>query len=392
MSPKADEMKKLLILGSTGSIGRQALEVVKSLPEEFAVSSLAAGSNAQEMIRQINDFQPSLVAVRDPVAAREVRDACPRTQVLEGEEGVLRLCTETQADLALVAVVGVVGLPMTLTCINAGMDIALANKETMVAGGKLVGEAVKMAGVQLYPVDSEHSAIAQCLEGAPKGSAERLILTASGGPFRGMSRKQLTNITPEQALRHPTWRMGSRVTVDSASLVNKGMEVMEARWLFEILPNNIDVLVHPQSIVHSMVSFFDGAILAQLGAPDMRLPIQWALTGKRRLSGPSKKLSLADLSELSFMPPDGEVFRGLPLAYEALEAGQGACVGYNAADEVAVEAFLAGRIGFLQIYDLLSSAMEEGMKMSCETVDEVLEADQILRENTRARIERNGIC
>ena len=380
-------MKSLSLLGSTGSIGTQTLDVLRALSASghspWQVSVLAAHSNTQLLEAQAREFRPRAVALFEPAAAEDFRH---RTRdlgipVLSGMEGLCEAAAWEEADLTLNAVVGMVGLRPTLAAIAAGKTVALANKETLVAGGALVTAAAREKGVAILPVDSEHSAIFQCLRGNDLAQVKRLLLTASGGPFFGKTRAELGAVTPAQALRHPNWSMGAKVTIDSATMMNKGLEVMEARWLFDVPVDKIQVVVHRESIVHSMVEYNDGAVMAQLGAPDMRLPIQYALTYPARLPGPVGELDLFGLGQLSFAPPDTEAFPCLAIAQEALRRGGLAPAAVNGANERAVAAFLGGRIGFLEIPELCSGALgldvapaEEGLSLEA-----VLEADRAAR-------------
>ena len=378
-------MNSLSLLGSTGSIGTQTLDVLRSLsagsssPWQTAV--LAAHSNTELLEAQAREFRPRAVALFDPAAAKDFKD---RTRdlaipVLSGMEGLSEAAAWEGADLVLNAVVGMVGLRPTLSAISAGKTLALANKETLVAGGGLVTAAAREKGVDILPVDSEHSAIFQCLRGNDPASVKRLLLTASGGPFFGRSRAELEAVTPAQALRHPNWSMGAKVTIDSATMMNKGLEVMEARWLFDVPVDKIQVVVHRESIVHSMVEYADGAVMAQLGAPDMRLPIQYALTYPARLPGPVKELDLFTVGRLSFAPPDLEAFPCLAIAVEALRRGGLAPAAVNGANERAVAAFLEGRIGFLEIPELCAGALERAPAGEALTLEAVLEADRAAR-------------
>jgi len=380
-------MNSLSLLGSTGSIGSQTLDVLRSLNASghspWQVAVLAAHSNTQLLEAQAREFRPQAVALFDPAAAQDFKH---RTRdlaipVLSGMEGLSEAAVWPGADLVLNAVGGMVGLRPTLAALSAGKTLALANKETLVAGGALVTAAAREKGAAILPVDSEHSAIFQCLRGNDPASVRRLLLTASGGPFFGKSRAELEAVTPAQALRHPNWSMGAKVTIDSATMMNKGLEVMEARWLFDVPVDKIQVVVHRESIVHSMVEYADGAVMAQLGAPDMRLPIQYALTYPARLPGPVGELDLFGLGQLSFAPPDTEAFPCLAIAQEALRRGGLAPAAVNGANERAVAAFLGGRIGFLEIPELCSGALgldvapaEEGLSLEA-----VLEADRAAR-------------
>ncbi|RKJ40693.1 1-deoxy-D-xylulose-5-phosphate reductoisomerase [Acutalibacter sp. 1XD8-33] len=378
-------MKMISILGSTGSIGTQALEVLEGLKGtewECRVAVLAAHSNVELLERQIRAVRPQAAALFDPAAAKDLRE---RTRdlglpVLSGMEGLCQAASWEGADLVLNAVVGMVGLEPTLNAIAAGKDVALANKETLVAGGALVMEAARKHSVSILPVDSEHSAIFQCLRGNNENQVEKILLTASGGPFFGRSRRELESVTPKEALAHPNWSMGAKVTIDSATMMNKGLEVMEASWLFAVPPEKIQVVVHRESIVHSMVEFLDHGIIAQLGTPDMRLPIQYALTYPRRVPGPMKELDLFALGKLTFYPPEREAFPCLDIAVEALKRGGLVPAAVNGANEQAVGAFLRGEIGFLEIPALVEEASVRQKADSPVSLEAVLEADRAARE------------
>lgn len=350
----------IAILGSTGSIGTQALEVIDAYPGRFRVHALTAHSNADKLIAQAQRHQPAYVVITDSEVYGRVKAALSgqNTTVLQGLSAMEEVVAHPEVTMVLTALVGAVGLAPTVAAIRAGKDIALANKETLVVGGDLVMRLVAEHGVRLLPVDSEHSAIFQCLEGESADAVEKLILTASGGPFRGKDRAFLETVTVGQALAHPNWVMGAKITIDSASLMNKGLEVIEAKWLFGLESGQIDVVVHPQSIIHSMVQFQDSSIKAQMGLPDMKLPIQHALLHPYRAENKLERLDFAQHSTLTFEKPDMEVFQNLGLAYHALaQGGTMPCV-LNAANEVAVAAFLNGRIGFLEMSDVIADAMD----------------------------------
>lgn len=378
-------MIKLSLLGSTGSIGTQTLQVVENLRaqgEQVEVSVLAAGSNVKLLEEQARKYHPRAVAVYDETAALSLRESLGDTgiQVLSGLEGLCQAASWEGANVVLNAVVGMVGLQPTLAAIRAGKTLALANKETLVAGGALVMEEAKKHGVRIFPVDSEHSAIFQCLQGCPGEDAlEKLILTASGGPFFGRSREELAHVTREQALRHPNWDMGAKITIDSATMMNKGLEVIEASWLFGVPEDRIDVVVHRESIVHSMIQYRDHGVIAQLGVPDMALPIQYALTFPRRLPSPAGELKLWELSQLTFHQPDGEAFPCLELCREALRRGGLVPAAANGANEQAVALFLEGKIGFLDIPRLVESAMDRQAAGEV-TLENVLAADREARK------------
>ena len=378
-------MKKLSLLGSTGSIGTQALQVVENLQaqgEEIQVEVLAARSSVKLLEEQARRFYPSAVAVFDEAAARSLRDSLRDTsiQVLAGMEGLCEAAAWEGADTTLNAVVGMVGLQPTLAAIRAGKTLALANKETLVAGGAMVMEEARHHGVKILPVDSEHSAIFQCLQGCPgRDALEKLILTASGGPFFGKSREELETVTREQALRHPNWDMGAKITIDSATMMNKGLEVIEASWLFELPEDRIDVVVHRESIIHSMIQYKDNAVMAQLGVPDMAVPIQYALTYPRRLPSPAGELNLWELQKLTFYPPDGDAFPCLELCREALRRGGLVPAAANGANEQAVALFLEGKIGFLDIPRLVAKAMDQQTAGEV-TLENILAADRAARD------------
>lgn len=378
-------MRKLALLGSTGSIGTQALRVMENLQaqgEEVQVEVLAARSNVRLLEEQARRFHPSAVAVFDEAAACSLRDSLRDTsiQVLAGMEGLCEAAAWEGADTTLNAVVGMVGLQPTLAAIRAGKVLALANKETLVAGGAMVVEEARRHGVKILPVDSEHSAIFQCLQGCPgRDALEKLILTASGGPFFGKSREELETVTREQALRHPNWDMGAKITIDSATMMNKGLEVIEASWLFELPEDRIDVVVHRESIIHSMVQYKDNAVIAQLGVPDMAVPIQYALTYPRRLPSPAGGLNLWELQKLTFYPPDGNAFPCLELCREALRRGGLVPAAANGANEQAVALFLQGKIGFLDIPRLVAKAMDQQTAGEV-TLENILAADRAARD------------
>ncbi len=376
-------VKGLIILGSTGSIGVQALQVCDNL--QIEVVSLIAHSNVQLMAEQIQQYRPKVAALYDEKAAEELRKLVPphQTRILKGLPGVLEAVVHPDADTVLTSVVGIAGLLPTLTAIEAGKHIALSNKETLVTAGALVMEAARKKGVRLLPVDSEHSAIFQSLSGNRPLDISKLILTASGGPFRGYSLEQLQKVTLEQALNHPNWSMGSKITIDSATMMNKGLEVIEAMWLFDVPPENIEVVVHPQSIIHSMVEYRDGSIMAQLGAPDMRVPIQLALTWPERHPNPYKRIQFSEISKLTFEKPDLETFKALKLAFEAARIGGTLPCAMNAANEVAVDLFLKGRITFLEIAELIERVMDMHIVNSRPVLNDIIDTDRTSRELAR---------
>lgn len=377
-------MKKLSLLGSTGSIGTQALQVVQNLREQgekWEVAALAARSSVNRLEEQARKFHPEVVAVFDEGAALSLRQSLRDTdiQVLSGMEGLCEAAAWPEADLTLNAVVGMVGLQPTLAALQAGKALALANKETLVAGGAIVMEAARKRNLPILPVDSEHSAIFQCLQGCPeRGALKKLVLTASGGPFFGRSRQELAGVTREQALRHPNWDMGAKITIDSATMMNKGLEVMEASWLFDMPEHRIEVVVHRESVIHSMVEYQDNAVVAQLGVPDMAVPIQYALTYPLRMPSPAGELDLCALGKLTFYPPDREAFPCLELCREALRRGGLVPAAANGANEQAVALFLEGKIGFLDIPRLVEAAMAR-QAPGVVTLETVLEADQEAR-------------
>ncbi len=352
--------KGIAILGSTGSIGTQALEVISNYPELFNLEVITAGKNAKLLIEQAIKHQPNSVVISEESLYDEVRNALKDEpiHVYTGEDALCQVVESTQVNVVLTALVGFAGLKPTLRAINAGKDIALANKETLVVAGELVTQAAKEKGVNIYPVDSEHSAIFQCIVGEFHNKIEKIYLTASGGPFRGWSREQLKDVQREQALKHPNWTMGAKITIDSATLMNKGLEVIEAKWLFNLKPEQIDVIVHPQSIIHSLVQFEDGSMKAQMGLPDMKLPIQFALTYPNRLQTDFQRFNFMDYPQLTFEKANVDVFTNLSLAYLAMEiGGTSACV-LNAANEITVAAFLEKKIGFLDIAEVNKRTME----------------------------------
>lgn len=376
-------MKRCLsILGSTGSIGMQTLDVVRGL--SIKVCALAANSNAVLLENQIREFKPQLVAVFDLNAAKVLKLAVAdtSTRVVQGMDGLCEAAAMSEADVVLNSVVGMVGLVPTLAAIKAGNDVALANKETLVAGGLLVMQAAKEKDVKIFPVDSEHSAVFQCLQGCPeKRALKRIILTASGGPFFGKNIEELQKVTPEQALKHPNWNMGAKVTIDSATMMNKGLEIIEASWLFDMPSSQIDVVVHRESVVHSMIEYEDNSVIAQMGVPDMRIPIQYALTWPQRVQSPVNQLNLTDYCKLSFYQPDYQTFQCLKVCKKAIERGGLAPAAANGANEVAVKLFLDHRISFTDIGDLVNNAMQNQPDVNQITsVEDILNADQIARE------------
>ncbi|MBO4415825.1 MAG: 1-deoxy-D-xylulose-5-phosphate reductoisomerase [Lachnospiraceae bacterium] len=376
--------RELCILGSTGSIGRQTIETIETYGG-FRIRSLAAKSNIELLEEQIRKFKPEKVCVYDPDKAAELKKRTVDIQVmiLTGIEGLVELASDPKNDLVVTALVGMIGIRPTIAAIEAGCDVALANKETLVTAGHLIMPLLAERKVKLFPIDSEHSAIFQCLQGhlGPTGEypfsadIDSILLTASGGPFRGMSYDELRTKTAEDALRHPNWLMGPKITIDSASMVNKALEVMEAKWLFGVDPDRIRILIQPKSIIHSAVQFRDGSIIAQMGLPDMRLPIRYALYYPERKPEQGKMLDLLELSGLEFDKPDYETFRGLKLGLDAIKTGGSICTVFNAANEFAVAKFLKGDIGFTDIYDIIEKCMEKHENISFPTLDEILKTE-----------------
>lgn len=377
-------LEKISILGSTGSIGTSTLDVVKQHPEQFQVVALAAGSNVDEMIRQARIFQPKLVSMSTKELAEKVAKELPDTiKVIGGEQGLLEVATHPDATYVVSSLVGSRGLEPTLAAIEAGKRIGLANKETLVTAGHLVMDRARQYGVDILPIDSEHSAIFQCLNGESREDVKKLILTASGGAFRDYSREQLKTATPEMALKHPNWSMGAKVTIDTATMMNKGLEVMEAHWLFSFPYDQIEVLVHPQSIIHSMVEFQDGAVMAQLGTPDMKVPIQYAMSYPKRLPLSMPALSLSDIRQLTFTDPDLSRFPCLAMAFEAGKMGGTMPTVLNAANEVAVEKFLNKTIPFLGIEAMIEKTINKHVSINNPQLEDIQHADQWARDFAR---------
>lgn len=387
MSNANSGKKNIAILGSTGSIGTQTLEVVRSNPE-LNVVALAAGSSVEQLEAQVREFHPKVVGMWSEQAAADLkaRIADLDVKVVAGMEGLLEIAVLPECQVLVTAIVGMIGIRPTIAAINAGKDIALANKETLVTAGHIIMPLAREKGAAILPVDSEHSAIFQSLNGEPRNRIEKILLTASGGPFRGRTREQLAGIQVEDALKHPNWAMGRKITVDSSTLVNKGLEVMEAKWLFDVDLDQIQVVVHPQSVIHSAVQFVDGAVIAQLGMPDMKLPIQYALFYPDRRSMEGKRVDLFELGQLTFEKPDTDTFTGLKLAYQA--AGQGGSMPtvFNAANEKAVALFLEKKISYLQITELIESAMGQHSVILNPTVDQILETESRTYEYIAGRI------
>lgn len=370
-------MKKIAILGSTGSIGTQTLEVVRA-NQEIQVTALAAGSNIIRLEEQIREFLPKLVCVWEEKKAEELRSKIKdlSVQIVSGIEGLIEVATEPQAELVVTAIVGMIGIRPTIAAIEAGKKIALANKETLVTAGHLIMPLAEKKQVRILPVDSEHSAIFQALQGGKQKEISRILLTASGGPFRGRTKKEMDKIRPEDALKHPNWAMGKKITIDSATMVNKGLEVIEARWLFGVKAEQIEVVVQPQSVIHSMVEFLDGGIIAQLGTPDMKLPIQYALYYPERRYLAGKRLNFAELGQITFEAPDFINFRGLALAYQALKIGGNMPTILNAANELAVRRFLDGSLRFLEIPEIIEASMQAVSYQDYPSVEQILETEQ----------------
>jgi 1-deoxy-D-xylulose-5-phosphate reductoisomerase len=387
-------VKQLAILGSTGSIGRQCLAVVDALAPRFGAVALAAGGNLDELIGQIERYRPELVSVADEKKADALSSRLREKGIAKlpaihhGAEGMLAVATHAQAEIVVSAAVGVVGLPATYEAVKLGKTIALSNKEVLVAAGELVMAAAHKAGKELLPVDSEHNAVHQCLRGGAHGEVRRLVLTASGGPFRRTPIKDLQNVSVEQALAHPNWKMGNRITVDSATMMNKGFEIIEARWLFDMKPAQVDVVIHPQSTIHSMVEYVDGSILAQLGATDMRMPIQYALTYPERVASNQVDLDWAKLKRLDFLKVSTRRYPCLRLAREAMKKGGAWPCALNAADEVAVAAFLERQISFLGIAEVVEAVLSRTPRVRIEKMDDVLAADAEARRVAREEVSR----
>ncbi len=370
-------MKRIAVLGSTGSIGTQTLDVVRMHPELLSVAAIGCGSNIEMAEQQAREFKPALVAVYDEKKADTLRTRLADTdcRVVSGMEGLITLATIPEADLVVTAIVGMIGIRPTVAAIEAGKDIALANKETLVTAGHLIMPLAKKQNVQILPVDSEHSAIFQALQGRADSAIRKILLTASGGPFRHMKREELEKVTVKEALAHPTWSMGPKVTVDSASMVNKGLEVIEAKWLFDVTPDQIQVVIQPQSLIHSMVEYEDGSVIAQLGTSDMRIPIQYALTYPTHLPSPAAELDFAALRSIDFDVPENDTFRGLPLALRAIRTGGSMPCAFNAANEWANAHFRRGAIRFLQIYDIIEDVMDGHQVSAHPDVDEIFEIE-----------------
>lgn len=387
-------MKEIAILGSTGSIGTQALDIVRIYPRLFHVSVISAKRNIDALFAQAEEFHPHTIVVTDEEAGKRFKDLYRGSaEVLVGEGALSTAACGNQVDLVLVSVVGIDGLKPTLDAIAAGKEIALANKETLVTGGELVMRAAKEKGILIRPVDSEHSAIFQSMLGQDKKAVHKILLTASGGPFRGYTREQLAQVTLEDAMKHPTWNMGRKVTLDSATMFNKGLEVIEARWLFDVDYDHIEVLVQPQSLIHSMVEYEDGSVIAQIGNPDMRLPIQFALTYPHRLPSPSHEfVDWKQVGSIITEQPDVEVFRSLRLAFEAGKRGGNATTAFNAANEEAIASFIKGQLSFLSIFDVVEETLTQWTSRHIHSLSDVLEADKEARRFAKKIINRGILC
>ncbi|MFY0625932.1 MAG: 1-deoxy-D-xylulose-5-phosphate reductoisomerase [Reichenbachiella sp.] len=373
--------KHISILGSTGSIGTQALAVIEANPDHFSLEAISAGNNAELLIQQALKFKPNIVVIANEGKYQQVFDALDSydIKVYAGESALGHIAELENVDIVLTALVGYVGLKPTLKAIEAGKNIALANKETLVVAGELINGLVQKTGVKIYPVDSEHSAIFQCLTGEIGNPIEKIYLTASGGPFKGKDRNFLKSVKKEAALKHPNWEMGAKITIDSASLMNKGLEVIEAKWLFDLKADQIDVVVHPQSIIHSIVQFEDGSMKAQMGLPDMKLPIQYALTYPDRIKSDFPRFDFMDYPSLSFEKPDIETFRNLGLAFEAMNKGGNQPCVLNAANEIAVQAFLKDQIGFLEMSDLVEKCLNKVSFISSPKIEDYISSDEETR-------------
>lgn len=378
-------MKRITILGSTGSIGTQTLDVIANEPEQFQVEALAAGTNVELLAQQVNKFHPKIVSVSTKEAAQQLKQlVSTNVKIVYGDNGLLETAAGTDAAIVVTALMGSRGLQPTLAAIEAGKQIAIANKETLVSAGHIVTAAARDKGIKLLPIDSEHSAIFQCLNGESHSSINKLVLTASGGSFRDKTREQLQHVTVSEALQHPNWSMGAKITIDSATMVNKGLEVIEAHWLFGIPYEKIEVLLHPESIIHSMVEFVDNSVLAQLGNPDMRVPIQYALTYPERLATPTLPLNLAAIGKLNFREMDYVRYPALQMAFNSGKAGGSYPTVFNAANEIAVARFLLGEITFLQIEDIIARTLDRHVGIVQPTLEQITEIDNW------ARLEANG--
>ena len=383
-------MKTIALLGSTGSIGMSTLDLVRQFPERFEIHGMAAGVNLKRLAAQVKEFSPRVVSIKHEKDVPRMRQLLNgrRVEVLWGEAGAAEIASANEVDVVLAAIVGGAGLMPTFKALNAGKEIALANKEALVMAGELLVSAAEKKGVRLFPVDSEHSAIFQCLQGNLRDEVDKLILTASGGPFLRTPLNRLGSVTVAQALKHPNWKMGRKITIDSATMMNKGLEVVEARWEFQMVPECIEVVIHPQSVVHSMVRYQDGAVIAQLGVADMRIPIAYALAYPHRLKGKWQALELTRHGELNFLPVDHKRYPALRLAYGALREGGTMPTVLNAANEVAVEAFLEGRIGFRDIHRVIDKTMQRHAATRPRDIGEILNVDRWARENASSLVTR----
>lgn len=379
-------MKKIAILGSTGSIGTQTLEVVRE-NKDIEVLALAAGNNIKLLEQQIREFRPKVAAVWTEEKAKELRENVKDldVKIVSGMDGLIEVSVIEGAEILVTAILGMIGIRPTIEAIKAGKDIALANKETLVCAGHIIMPLAKEYGVQILPVDSEHSAIFQSLQGSRRSELKKILLTASGGPFRGKTREELAHMKLEDALKHPTWTMGQKITIDSSTLVNKGLEVIEAKWLFDVDIDQVEVVVHPQSIIHSMVEYVDGAIIAELGTPDMKLPIQYAIYYPERRFLPGERVNFATLGQLTFEKPDTDTFTGLKLAFEAGRAGGSLPTVFNAANERAVSKFLNRKIGYLQITEIIEECMRNHKNIINPTVEDILATEQSVYEQIESR-------
>ena len=381
-------MRNVAILGSTGSIGTQTLDVIRH-NNDLKLVAISAGSNITLLEDQIREFHPQLVAVWSEEKAKALRvavaDVTPACKIVSGMEGLIEVATIESSDILITAVVGMIGIKPTIAAIEAGKDIGLANKETLVTAGHIIMPLAKKKEVSILPVDSEHSAIFQCMNGEKENSIHKILLTASGGPFRGMTKKDLEIVTLEMALKHPNWSMGKKITIDSATMVNKGLEVIEAKWLFDVTPEQIEVVIQPQSIIHSMIEWEDGAVMAQLGTPDMRLPIQYALYYPKRVFLDGQRLDFSTLTEITFQKPDLDTFKGLKYAYDAIRIGGSMPTVLNAANELAVAKFLNEKIQFLEIYEIIQKCMEDHTLIQNPTVEEILETEQWVYNTVESR-------
>ena len=383
-------MKKLSIIGSTGSIGTQTLDICRELPEYFRVEALSCGENIIEFEKQLREFKPKIAAVQDresyEILKGRIEDL--NIELLHGNDGIEKVASFEEADTLVAAIVGIAGLSPVFLAIKEGRRICLANKEVLVSGGPLVMEKIKKTKTELLPVDSEHSAIFQSIA-SDIDNVEKLIITASGGPFRGLNENELKSVTLSQALRHPNWEMGKKITIDSASLMNKGLEVIEARWLFDIAPENIDVVVHKESIIHSMVQFKDGSVIGQMGLPDMRIPIRYSLSWPERIKSNYERLDFSKLNNLSFEKPDLGTFKCLQLAYEALKDSHGACVVLNGANEAVVKNVLNGKLEFWRIPYVISEVLDKNTVKDPSTIDEIINLDKWARDQVELVLKKN---